>query len=237
MNPVQRNGNAGAVVNLTDNAYNQNHFDGRRQVVRHRPLEPTFAGSNPAAPAKTNHAAIARHTHMTRTKICGITRLKDALHASSEGVDALGFNFSRKSPRSITPSAAKKIIDELPPFVSKVGIFVEQSPAEIADICSYSKIAVAQLHSERYSAADARFLKDMVQVIRVFRPDGSFSPQSLTPFAEESGVRTFLFDAYKEGMEVEPVKKLKPQSQDRYFQLKALPFSGFLLEPQPRQCS
>ncbi|NQU46767.1 MAG: phosphoribosylanthranilate isomerase, partial [Chlorobium sp.] len=97
---------------------------------------------------------------MTRTKICGITRLTDALQASSQGADALGFNFSRKSPRSITPASAKKIIDELPPFVSKVGVFVEHSPEEIVDICSYSGIAIAQLHSDHYSAADARFLKD-----------------------------------------------------------------------------
>jgi len=161
---------------------------------------------------------------MTRTKICGITRLTDALQASREGVDALGFNFCRKSPRAITPAAAKKIIDELPPLVSRVGIFVEQSPKEIADICSYSGIAIAQLHSERYTPADAGFLKDMVQVIKVFRPDGSFNPDILAPFVEEAGVKAFLFDAYREGMEGEREQRLRPQSQERYFPLKGALF-------------
>jgi len=161
---------------------------------------------------------------MTRTKICGITRLTDALQASSQGADALGFNFSRKSPRSITPASAKKIIDELPPFVSKVGVFVEHSPEEIVDICSYSGIAIAQLHSYHYSAADARFLKNILQVIRVFRPDGSFSPQSLTPFAEESGVRTFLFDAYKEGMEGGTGEEIETSVARQIFPAEGAPF-------------
>ncbi|MDQ6990147.1 MAG: phosphoribosylanthranilate isomerase [Mariprofundaceae bacterium] len=84
----------------------------------------------------------------TRTKICGITRLEDALFASSLGVDALGFVFYKKSPRYIEPMKAAAIIRELPPFVSAVGLFVNPSQQEIDDVLSCCPLGVVQLHGD-----------------------------------------------------------------------------------------
>jgi len=84
----------------------------------------------------------------TRSKICGITRLEDALTASSLGVDALGFVFYEKSPRYIEPMKAAAIIRNLPPFVSAVGLFVNPSQQEIDDVLSYCPLGVVQLHGD-----------------------------------------------------------------------------------------
>jgi phosphoribosylanthranilate isomerase len=85
---------------------------------------------------------------MPSIKICGITNLEDALYAIKSGANALGFVFYDKSPRYITPQNAFKIIEQLPPFISCVGLFVNHSVEEINQICKEAKIDRAQIHFE-----------------------------------------------------------------------------------------
>ncbi len=92
-----------------------------------------------------------------RVKICGITNLKDALHAVECGADALGFVFYNKSPRYISPATAKDIIDRLPPFVERVGLFVNEEAGHITKVCQDSSLSLAQIHFE----ADETFLSSV----------------------------------------------------------------------------
>ena len=80
-----------------------------------------------------------------RVKICGITNLQDALDAINAGADALGFVFYANSPRYITPLKAKEIVEKLPPFVQTVGLFVNENEDFINEVCSESKMQLAQI--------------------------------------------------------------------------------------------
>ena len=101
-----------------------------------------------------------------KVKICGITNLKDATAAIQSGADALGFVFYDKSPRYITPTQAYKIIANLPPFIEKVGLFVNHSASEINHISKISNITLAQIHFE----ADQELYKQLnIQHIKVIR--------------------------------------------------------------------
>lgn len=81
-----------------------------------------------------------------KVKICGITNLEDALNAIEFGADALGFVFYEKSPRYIEPKAAKNIVDRLPPFVEKVGLFVNETASKINEVSQKTDMTLAQIH-------------------------------------------------------------------------------------------
>ncbi len=85
---------------------------------------------------------------MPRVKICGITTLEDALHATACGADALGFVFYAGSPRCVDPDRARGIIAELPPLITTVGLFVNEDPAKIREIVEYCGLTVVQLHGD-----------------------------------------------------------------------------------------
>lgn len=81
-------------------------------------------------------------------KICGITRLTDALHAVREGATAIGFVFWPKSPRYIEPELASEISAALPPAVTKVGVFVDERIDVIRRIATMVGVQVVQLHGD-----------------------------------------------------------------------------------------
>ncbi len=100
---------------------------------------------------------------MRRVKICGITNLEDALISIEEGASALGFVFYEKSPRYISPLKAREIIEKLPPFVERVGLFVNVKAEEVNEIAKLSNISLAQIHFEAnedfYKELDIKHLK------------------------------------------------------------------------------
>jgi phosphoribosylanthranilate isomerase len=83
----------------------------------------------------------------TRVKICGITRVEDALLAAELGAAALGFNFYSKSPRATAPATAAAIIRALPPFVVPVGIFADEADAnQILTFAEKAGVRALQIH-------------------------------------------------------------------------------------------
>ena len=89
-------------------------------------------------------------------KICGITRLTDALHAVAHGATALGFVFWPRSPRYIAPERAADIVRELPGTVTMVGVFVNQPVDAIGRIAAAAGVTTIQLHGDEppaYAAA------------------------------------------------------------------------------------
>ncbi len=98
-----------------------------------------------------------------RVKVCGITNDEDARRAIRHGADALGFVLWDKSPRAVTHEQAAVLSRALPPFVWKVGVFVDASPDEVEYAAAMCRLDVAQLHGdedvERYRHLAVRIIK------------------------------------------------------------------------------
>lgn len=91
----------------------------------------------------------------TRVKICGITRARDAELAVMLGAAALGFNFYPPSPRYIPPAGARRIIEQLPPFVVAVGVFADEAESEhVAQVAREAGVAALQLHGPKFPATN-----------------------------------------------------------------------------------
>ena len=123
-----------------------------------------------------------------RTKICGITSYEDAMSAIEAGADALGFVFYKKSPRYVTEEQAKEIIAQLPPFVEKVALFVNEDAETIDAICQKVGATLAQLHFEAPQELYVTLKTPHIKVIR------AKSAEDILQFSDEYR----LVDAYCE---------------------------------------
>jgi phosphoribosylanthranilate isomerase len=127
----------------------------------------------------------------TRIKICGITRVEDALAAARAGADAIGLVFAEQSPRRITPEQARSIAEALPPFVTTVALFVNADAAEVARIIHRVRPDCLQFHGEESPEYCAAFGLPWLKAARV-RP-GVDLLQFAARFQAAQGL---LLDAY-----------------------------------------
>lgn len=126
-----------------------------------------------------------------KVKICGITNLDDALLAVDLGSDALGFIFYPKSARYISVSKAANICNALPPFVAKVGVFVDEVEFEIEKALRECLLTALQFHGDEPPGFCAKFPAKSIKAIRM-RDEGSLR------LASEYDVDALLLDTYTE---------------------------------------
>lgn len=127
-----------------------------------------------------------------KIKICGITNIEDAMCAIHYGTYALGFVFYEKSPRSVTPEEAGKIIAALPPFITTVGVFVDEKKENIDEIIKVSGIDCVQLHGNELPEMCVNW-PCVIKAIRVKDPT---YVQNLDIYK----TRAILLDTYVPGM-------------------------------------
>ena len=129
---------------------------------------------------------------MIPVKVCGITRLQDALAAKEYGASAIGFIFYKDSPRFVTADNAKEWIPRIPKQLIKVGVFVDNDVDNINKIADILGLDMVQLHGSE----SPEYCKEIsIPVIKVFRVGEGFNPKIL----EDYIVEAFLFDTYKKG--------------------------------------
>ena len=131
-----------------------------------------------------------------RVKICGITNLADARAAIAAGADALGFVFVPGTPRFIAPDLAGEIVRELPPFIARVGLFVDAETRTVAEALVRSGMDTLQFHGEETPDLVRQFRR-AVKVMKAFRVRGEETLMRLPAYAD--AVDAILLDAYVAG--------------------------------------
>jgi len=107
---------------------------------------------------------------MTKVKICGFTEPDNARDASIAGVDAVGLVFYDKSPRNVDVQKAQEIIDALPPFVNRVGLFVNANPSFVDEILCEVPLDTLQFHGDESLLDCTQYQMPFIKSLRV-RPD------------------------------------------------------------------
>jgi len=143
-----------------------------------------------------------------KVKICGITNLEDALLVSSAGADALGFIFSKKSPRYISKRKAGEIIQRLDPFLTKVGVFLDQGKQEVLDIASSLGLDILQFHG-REAPAYCHFFKPRFKVIKVFFPEDSPYEGKISRYKIDAFMFDIKYEEKTKGKRMLPAEALR----------------------------
>lgn len=130
-----------------------------------------------------------------RSKICGITRIEDALAAVEAGADAIGLVFYAKSPRAVNALQARAIIAALPPFVTTVGLFVNASRCELNETLDAVPLDMLQFHGDESPEECESYQRPYIKALRVKAGD-----DIAAACAAYTGARGILLDTYVEGV-------------------------------------
>jgi len=130
-----------------------------------------------------------------RVKICGITRVEDALAAVAQGADAIGLVFYAPSPRAVSIEQAAAIAKQIPAFVSVVGLFVNAEESFVKEVIAQVPLDLLQFHGDETPEQCARYGLPFIKAVRVK------SDTNLVQCAKDySASRALLLDTYTEGV-------------------------------------
>jgi phosphoribosylanthranilate isomerase len=130
----------------------------------------------------------------TRIKICGLTRVDNALDAARAGADAIGMVFYPPSPRHVEPAQAREIVRALPAFVNTVALFVDADAATVQSVIEQVRPSLLQFHGDESAAYCRQFNLPYIKAVRV-RP-GLNLVQYAAQFDDAQGI---LLDAFVAG--------------------------------------
>lgn len=128
-----------------------------------------------------------------KVKICGITNIEDALFSVRYGADALGFIFYEKSKRYLPAGEAQSIIKQLPPFVVKVGVFVDEDYNSVNETAKLLNLQYVQLHGNEDNTYITRINYPVIKAVRIYE---NYNYKLLDDF---SGC-TLLLDSFNENL-------------------------------------
>lgn len=115
-----------------------------------------------------------------RVKICGVRSVEEAQAAIDAGADALGFNFWQTSPRYISPDEARKVIKQVSPMVSAIGVFVNEDQSRVREIAAEAGLSAVQLHGDETPEFCAGM--DSIKVIKAIRVSEQFDCRTLMTY-------------------------------------------------------
>ncbi|BES71607.1 phosphoribosylanthranilate isomerase [Marinobacter nanhaiticus D15-8W] len=133
----------------------------------------------------------------TRVKICGITRLEDALQAVEAGADAIGFVFYPPSPRAVDIETAAGIVRSLPPFVETVGLFVNPDPELVRTVIEKVGVSLLQFHGDEPQTFCDQFAHRWIKAVRVRDMDDV--PAAFREYPRAAGLLVDAYDPRKYG--------------------------------------
>jgi phosphoribosylanthranilate isomerase len=131
----------------------------------------------------------------TRIKICGITRPQDGQDAARLGADAIGLVFYAPSPRAVTVEQAKAVCDALPPFVSRVGLFVNAARAEISKVLAEVSLDLLQFHGDETPAECEGYDRPYIKALRM-----AANVDVMAQAAAYQSAAGILLDSYEAGV-------------------------------------
>ena len=131
----------------------------------------------------------------TRVKICGITRVEDAMAASDAGADAIGLVFYAPSPRNVAPLEAVRLVAPVSSFITTVGLFVNPKADEVRKVLELVPLDRLQFHGDETEAFCRQFDTPYIKALRA-KPGADFAALA-DAYSSAAGI---LLDSYKPGV-------------------------------------